>query len=609
MKASETTSAVDREEPERPTETGETVKMPPTGGSFLLEPVIQPVFTREKFSEEQKEIERMVLEVARQQIAPRRDELETPDKELTMELMHQVAELGLTAIDIPEKYGGMELDKTTSTLVVEALTTCGSASWIVTFSCHVGIATLPIVFFGTEEQKAKYLPKLASAEYLGAYALTEPESGSDVNDLRTTASISDNGSHYILNGSKMWITNGGWADLYIVFANLEGEGITAFLVERGTEGLTTGAEEHKLGIKGSSTTAVNLDGVQIPRENLLGMPGEGMPIALNALNIGRYKLGAADLGGCKAVVDQATGYALERLQFGQPIAYFEAIRKKLADMVVRTYMLDGATYRTVGLMDERISELDAEADDYQQNVVATLEDYAIESSIVKILGSETMARIIDHGVQIYGGYGFSEEYPMARVYRDARIDRLFEGTNEINRMVIYGFYLKKTLMEELSLREAAAGWAQGAELDTGPFAWEVAALDAGRRLTIKCLFEAVSLYGQDLRNAQIIGEDLADLAIGYFAASAAINRLWQLHQETPLDRAQRSLGRLVMATYLEDAWRLLFRLRPILFADSYGRRSLAAFDEEMQRLQLSFNPVADIQILTDDLYDRGGYRF
>ena len=609
MKASETTSAIDREVPERPTEKGETVKMPPTGGSFLLEPVIQPIFTREKFSEEQKEIERMVLAVAKEQIAPRRDELETPNQELSMELMREVAELGLTAIDIPEKYGGMELDKATSALVVEALTTCGSASWIVTFSCHVGIATLPIVFFGTEEQKARYLPKLGSAEYLGAYALTEAESGSDVNNLRTTARLSDDGSHYILNGSKMWTTNGGWADLFIVFANLEGEGITAFLVERDSEGLTTGAEEHKLGIKGSSTTAVNLDEVQIPQENLLGLPGEGMPIALNTLNIGRYKLGAADLGGCKAVIDQATSYALERLQFGQPIAYFEAIRKKLADMVVRTYMLDGTIYRAVGLMDERISQLDSSSDDYQQQVVTVLEDYAIEASIGKVLGSETMSLIIDHGVQIYGGYGYSEEYPMAQVYRDTRIDRLFEGTNEINRMVIYGYYLKKTLMEELPLRQAEAGWEQSTEPGSDPLAWETAALDVGRRLTLKCLFEAVSLYGQDLRNAQIVGEDLADLAIGYFAASAAINRLLQLHQETPLDQAQRSLARLVMATYLEESSRLLFRLRPTLFADSFGRRSLSALDRELQQLQLTFDPVADIQILTDDLYDRGGYRF
>jgi alkylation response protein AidB-like acyl-CoA dehydrogenase len=311
--------------------------------------------------------------------------------------------------------------------------------------------------------------------------------------------------------------------------------MSAFLVERDTEGLTIGPEEHKLGIKGSSTVSLFMENARVPVENLLGEPGVGGSIALNILNIGRFKLGAADLGGCKWITDLATEYALERKQFGQPIAFFEAIRKKLAEMVVWTYALDSVIYRTVGLMDRRIAALDPAAQDYNQRAMEALEEYAIEASIAKILGSETMFRIADHGIQIYGGNGFSEEYPMAEASRNTRIDRIFEGTNEVNRMVIYGYFLKKALMEELPLRDAAKAWLGPAEatsstdaLDGGFLAWELGALDTARRLTVKLLHEAISLYGQDLRNAQVVGEDLADLVIGYYGASSAINRIRQL---------------------------------------------------------------------------------
>jgi alkylation response protein AidB-like acyl-CoA dehydrogenase len=578
------------------------------GGSFLLAPVVGPIFTRETFSDEQREIDRMVREFARGEILPRREELQEHDEALTRELLRHAAELGLTAIDIPEEYGGLGLDKTTSALVVEALTTGMSASWVVTFSCHVGIGSLPIVFFGSDLQKERFLPGLGSAELLGAYALTEPGAGSDVNTLATTATPTEDGSGFVLDGTKQFVTNGGWADVYVVFAALQGRGVTAFLVEKGTPGLTPGPEEHKLGIRGSSTTSVELDGVRIPAENLLGEPGGGLEIALNILNVGRFKLGAADLGGCKASIDLATGYALERLQFGQPIAYFEAIRKKLAEMVVRTYMLDGVIYRTVGLMDQRIARLDAGDPDLHRRSCAALEEYAIEASIAKVLGSETMSLVADQGIQIYGGYGFIEEYPLAAAYRDTRIDRIFEGTNEINRMVVYGYFLRKALMEELPLREAVREW-DAPVAPAGPLGWEVAALETGRRLTVKCLFEAISRYGQDLRNEQVVGEDLADLAIGYYAASSAVNRLLQLGETALRDRVHRALARLVVATYLEDAWRIFFRLRPVLFADAWGARSADAFDARLQALHLPFDPVAEIRLLTDDLFDRGRYRF
>ncbi|MFQ6082223.1 MAG: acyl-CoA dehydrogenase family protein [Candidatus Aminicenantia bacterium] len=579
------------------------------GGSFLLEPVVGEIFTREKFNEEQKEIDKMVHDFAREKIFPHKEELGELNKELSLKLMREASGLGLAAIDIPEKYGGMELDKTTSVLVVEALATGQSASWIVTFSAHVGIGTLPIVFFGTEEQKQRYLPKLASVEYLGAYALTEPGAGSDALNIKTNARLSDDGKYYILNGTKQYITNGGWADLFIVFTKIDRKDFTAFIVERSASGLSIETEEQKMGIKGSSTTSVILENCQVPVENLLGKRGEGHHIAFNILNIGRFKLGAADLGGCKSCINSASQYAIDRKQFGQPIAFFDAIRKKFADMVVRTYMLDSAIYRTVGMMDDRISTLNPDDADYNVEVMKALEEYAIESSISKILGSETLFRVSDHGIQIYGGYGFSEEYPMAIIFRDTRIDRIFEGTNEINRMVIYGYYLKKALLEELPLRDVVKSWNEYTPTANGPFACEINALDAARRLTLKCLDQAICLYGQDLRNEQVVGEDLADLIIGYYAASSALSRILQLGPKAHRDRAIVALARLTVATYLEDAWRLFYRLKPILFSGHYGMRLVENFERLRAVLELPFDPVTEVRILTDDLYHHQHYRF
>jgi alkylation response protein AidB-like acyl-CoA dehydrogenase len=578
------------------------------GGDFLLTPAVQPIFCREGMSDDQGEIVKMVREFAAKSIKPHVEDLATPNGELTRRLMQEAGELGLTSIDIPESYGGMGLDKTTSALVVEALATSESADWVVTFSGHTGIGTLPLVFFGNEEQKNRYLPKLASVEWLSAYSLTEAEAGSDALSLGATARLSEDGESYVLNGTKIYVTNGSWAELFTVFAKIDGK-LSAFLVERDSEGLTTGPEEKKMGIKGSSTVSLFLDNVRVPRENLLAKPGDGGAIALNILNIGRFKLGAANLGACKAATDLATAYALERHQFGQPIAFFEAIRRKLAEMVVRTYALDGAIYRTVGLMDERIASLDSEDAGYNRQAMAALEEFAIEASISKILGSETFFRIADHGIQIYGGNGFSEEYPMAAFFRNTRIDRIFEGTNEINRMVVYGYFLKKALMEELPLRDAEKSWLAPASEVEGFLGWETTALDTARRLTLKLLHEAISLFGQDLRNAQVVGEDLADLIIGYFAASSAINRIRQLGATAESDSGYQALARLVVATYLEDFWRLWFRLRPAVLGQGYGERLIPQFEEQLEGLHLPFDPVREIHRLTDDLFHHQRYRF
>lgn len=579
------------------------------GGSFLLDPVVGPMFTREMFSDEQREIDRMVREFALQKILPKHQELSMLNKELSLELMKEASQLGLTSVDIPEKYGGLELDKTTSAIIAESLTQGQCASFVVTFSVHVGIGTLPIVFFGNDAQKEKYLPKLANMELLGAYALTEPGAGSDALSIKTSARLSEDGKAYILNGTKQYVSNGSWADLFIIFAKIDDRDFTAFIVERDSEGLSTGEEEEKMGMKGSSTVSLILENVRVPTENLLGNPGEGHHIAFNILNIGRFKLGASDLGGCKGCVTLAAQYALDRIQFGQPIAFFESIRKKFADMVVRTYALDSVIYRTVGLIDERIATLDSRASDYNLQIMHALEEYAIEASLSKILGSETLFRVSDHGIQIYGGYGFSEDYPMARAFRDTRIDRIYEGTNEINRMVVYGYYLKKTLMEELPLKEAEKAWAKATPSKEHELRWEIQALDRARKVTLKSLYEAISLFGQDLRDEQVIGEDIADLVLGYYGASSGINRILQLGDEALRDRAYLALARLIVATYLEDVWRIYYRLRPVLFSSKYAQNFEGKLEKQVRNLHLPFNPVKEVHILTDDLFSHRRYRF
>jgi alkylation response protein AidB-like acyl-CoA dehydrogenase len=579
------------------------------GGSFLLEPVVVPVFTREMFTDEQREIEQTVKQFAKEKILSNNEMLSELNKDLTLEMMREAGALGLTAIDIPEQYGGLALDKTTSALVVEALTTGQCASFAVTFSVHVCIGTLPIVFFGSEAQKEKYLPKLATAEWLGAYALTEPEAGSDALNIKTSAYLAEDGKAYVLNGTKQYVSNGGWADIFITFAKIDEKDFTAFILDRDSEGLSTGPEEKKMGIKGSSTTNLVLENVRVPKENLLGKPGEGHHIALNILNIGRFKLGAADLGGCKACVTLATQYALDRIQFGQPIAFFESVRKKLADMLVQTYTLDSVIYRTVGLMDKRIASLDIQVPDFNMQIMNALEEYAIEASLAKIMGSETLFHVSDHGIQIYGGYGFSEDYPMARVFRDNRIDRIFEGTNEINRMVAYGYYLKKALMEELPLRDAERSWKREAPTKAHPLQWEIHVLDVARRITLKCLYEAISLYGQNLRDEQIIGEDIADLILGYYGASSTLNRILQQGDRTLKDRAFIALARLAVVGYLEEVWRIAFRLKPVLFSSKYGQNLMTDLEKNLQKLHPPFDPVKEVHILTDDLFHYRHYRF
>jgi alkylation response protein AidB-like acyl-CoA dehydrogenase len=505
-----------------------------TGGRFLVEPIgTKPIFTREQFSEEHREIERMVREFARDNIYPNQERIEAQDKEFIHQLLRQAGELGLLSIDAPEKYGGLDLDKITSAIVIESLAAGHSSSLTATFSVQTAIGSLPIVWFGTPEQKAKYLPKLLSGEWIGAYGLTEPTSGSDALAAKTTATLTEDGKYYLLNGEKQFITNGGWADVYTIFAKINGEQFSAFIVERDTPGFEVGSEEKKLGMKGSSTTSLRFTDARVPVENLLYKAGKGAIIAFNSLNLGRFKLAAADLGGSKETITEVVNYALERRQFGQPIAAFDVIKGKMADMVIQTYAADAMIYRTIGHIQEEIDTLDKSASDYYLKVGEAMEDYAIEASMAKVFGSEITGKVVDHGLQIFGGYGFMEEYPLARGYRDARIDRIWEGTNEINRQIIVGYMMKKALLEELPIREAIRGIETFLETDPyrqsdDPLAPEIRAIETGKRLALHVFHEALCAYGQDLKHHQQLTEIIANMFIDLYTAESTLLRVKQL---------------------------------------------------------------------------------
>lgn len=570
-----------------------------TGVIFLLEPVGQtPIFTREEFSEEQREIELMVQSFCTENVLPECDQIETRDKELSLRLLRQMGELGLLSIDVPEQYGGLDLDKSTSVIVAESMGYGRSSSFTTTYSVHTGIGTLPIIWFGSEKQKEKYLPKLATGEWVGAYALTEPSSGSDATAAKTSAILTDDKKYYILNGEKQFTTNGGWADIHTLFAQVDGEKFTAFLVERETPGLEVGPEEHKLGVRGSSTVALKLTNAKIPVENVLGEIGGGATIAFNVLNVGRLKLGASVLGGCKEIISVATQYALERRQFGQPIAYFDVIKGKIADMTIRTYALDSITYRTVGMIDEAIDQLDRGANDFYIKMGEAMERFAIESSMVKILGSESLGWCADSGIQIFGGYGFIEEYPIARIYRDTRIDRIWEGTNEINRQIVTGYLMKKALMNEIPLHEKIR------EIDAflssdksppsdSPLARQIQIIEAGKQMALYVFSEALNEFGQDLRHEQQLGESLADSFLDLYMADSTLSRVNQVTENNSQSGVLIPIAQTLTA---EVALRLLSRALTGL-NDIYHGILPEKVIEKLRKFQVRMLPRADVATL------------
>src|SRR2546426_1121102 len=423
------------------------------GGSFLLEERRpDEVFTPEDFTEQHQLIAQTTEEFAVNEIVPNIEKMEHKDFSITRDLLKKAGDLGLSSVEIPEAYGGLEMDKVTAAVIADHI--AKYAGFATTWGGHTGIGTLPIVYFGTEEQKKKYLPRLAAGEIVGAYALSEASSGSDALNCRARAELSSDGKHYILNGEKMWITNAGFADLFTVFAKIDGEKFSAFLIERNFPGFSVGAEEHKMGIRGSSTCPLILNDCKVPVENLLGEVGKGHVIAFNILNVGRYKLGAGCVGGARNVLQSAIEYARQRKAFGKSIADFGLIREKLATMAVGVFAGEAMIYRTVGMIDAALSEIDSSAPDASREIRKAIEEYAVECSIAKVWCSEMLDRTVDEVVQIYGGYGFVEEYPAERAYRDSRVNRIFEGTNEINRMIITGFLLKRAMTGQLPLMPA-----------------------------------------------------------------------------------------------------------------------------------------------------------
>jgi butyryl-CoA dehydrogenase len=503
------------------------------GGGFLVESCApQDLFTPADLSDDHKLIGQTAEEFVTKEVLPLTADLELHKEGLMAGLLKKSADLGLLAASVPEAYGGLGLDKVSTTIMSEKLAVY--ASFAVSHGGHAGIGTLPIVYFGTEEQKRKYLPKLASGEWLGCYCLSEPQAGSDAQNSKTRAVLSADGRSWILNGQKMWITNGGFADLFVVFAKVDGEKFSCFLVERGTPGFTTGSEEKKMGIKGSSTVPIFFENCAIPKENLLHEIGRGHIVAFNVLNAGRFSLGAYCLGGSKKMIEVAAKYAKERVAFGKPIAEFGLIRAKLAEMVVRVFAAESMVYRTAGLMDFAIASAVSSGEaaaDITAIGMKVLEEYAIESSINKVYGSEVLSYVVDEAVQIFGGYGFHEDYPVARAYRDSRINRIFEGTNEINRMLVIQMLMKRALSGAVPLLAAGAKLQEEIlagptfeEASDGAWADEDRLVEGMKKAFLLAAGAAMQKHREQLAEQQEIVGALANIVMDCFAAESSVRR-------------------------------------------------------------------------------------
>lgn len=502
----------------------------PKGGSFLIQPTDpQSVFTPEDFAEEHRMIEQTVTKFVADRILTRIEELESQKEGLIRELLEEAGELGLLGAEVPEQYNGFEMDKISSTVIAEGMGRAGS--FAMTHGGQVGIGSLPIVFFGNHEQKTKYLPGIVTGESVGAYALTEPGAGSDALSAKTKAVLSPDGKHYILNGAKQFITNAGMADIFIVYAKIDGDKFSAFIVEGGTEGLTTGLEEKKMGIKGSSTRTVYFEDVKVPVENLLFEIGRGHVVAFNILNMGRYKLAANSVGQAKFALELSAGYANERKQFGVPIAQFGMIKEKLAEMAIQIYAAESMVYRTGGLLEDIMHSLDTSGPEGGRVAAKGIEEYALECSLNKVFATEVTSFAVDEGVQIHGGYGFISEYPIERLYRDARIFRIFEGTNEINRVLIPTLLVRKAGKGDLPLLEAAKEIKT--RLISGMPARESVEdlVQASKDLFLFVMGLAWEKAGEKLLKQQEILARLADMVITAFAMECS----WL--------RAQKAMGR------------------------------------------------------------------
>lgn len=496
------------------------------GGGFLLAEVTpDQVYVREELNEDHRQLKRMAHNFMTREVAPKIEEMEEQQEGVVKEFMRQAGELGLLALEVPEEFAGLALDKASTVVVGEEVPRGGS--FAVAYAAHTGIGTLPIVYFGTPAQKAKYLPGLANGTKVAAYCLTEPGSGSDALGAKTTAVLNTEGTHYCLNGTKQFITNAGFASVFLVYAKVDGK-MTNFIVERDTPGLTFGPEEQKMGIKGSSTRQVILEDVMVPVENIVGDLGRGHVVAFNILNVGRFKLAAGAIGAVHAVIETSLKYASERKQFGVELNTFGAIQNKIAEMAIRTYMAESVVYRTAGLMESGFQGLDLTGD-CRKEAGKALEEYAIECSLNKVYASEVLDFAVDEGVQIHGGYGFIKEYPIERMYRDSRINRLFEGTNEINRLLVPGTLLKRAMSGELPLLQAAQ--AVSKDLMSGGIGGDTEGLAALNQMTQKakklCLMAAglaAQNLGMALKDNQFVLTGMAEMVLQVYAMESAILR-------------------------------------------------------------------------------------
>jgi butyryl-CoA dehydrogenase len=511
-----------------------------TGGSFIVEDLTPAeIFTPEDFSPEQRQIAELTSTFAEERVRPQIPAIEAKRFEVSRQLMREAGELGLLGIDVPEEYGGLEMDKVTSALVADRMSVCGSFN--TTFGTDVTIGLLPLVWFGTPDQKARYLPKLMTAEWIAAYALSESSAGSDAMNIRTRAKLSDDGKHYILNGEKMWISNAGFADLFTVFAKIDGEKFTAFLIERGAEGFTVGSEEHKLGIRGSSTCPLVLSDCKVPVENLLGTAGKGHQIAFNILNVGRYKLGTRTIGGARAAFRDGVRYAKERIAFGKPITSFGLIQKKIAETAAAIYAGESVSYRVVGAIDAALTELDKKSPTYYQQVQKCIEEFAAECSILKFACSEIFCRAADEMLQLHGGYGYVEDYPAERSYRDARINKIFEGTNEINRIITTNWMMKRAQQGAFPLvtavkkvmEEVASGESSELSFD-GPLANEKALLGSAKKIFLFCSGTASQSFGETLTDHQEVMGALAEILAEVLILESTILRTEKMQGAKPL---------------------------------------------------------------------------
>lgn len=547
------------------------------GGGFLIsESTPEHTFTPEDFSDEQRMIEQTCHEFLEKEVIPHLDDIDKQQEGLMPSLLDKAGELGLLGATFPEKYGGLGEDFVTATIINEALG--GGHSFAVAMAAHNGIGSLPILYFGTEEQKQKYMPKLATGELKGAYALTEPNAGSDALSGKTSATLTEDGKHYLINGQKIWITNSGFADVFTVFAKVDGEKFSAFIVERNTEGLSFGEEEHKMGIRGSSTRQVYFENCKVPAENLLGEIGRGHIIAFNILNIGRLKLCAAALGGAKRALNNTITYATTREQFQKPIASFGAIQHKLAEMAIRIFASESALYRTAKWIADKEEELATAGKPEAETQLGAAEEYAIECAMLKVLGSEALDYVVDEGVQIHGGNGYSDEYNISRSYRDSRINRIFEGTNEINRLLVLDMYLKRAMKGRIDLMKPAMAVQKELmgipdfEEDTTPFAAERKAIANFKKAILMCAGAAVQKLMMKIEQEQEVLMYLADMLIDTFMAESMLLRAMKLQGDK--------------ATYALDTTRIFIADAADRISHS-GKNAVNAFAEgDEQRMML-----------------------